>query len=448
MSVRELLVRRWGLALVALPTIALLPGGSPPGAQAQTQTTPRSVTLGSGAWSWFSDPRAIYHVGRRRKTYTGWIDGQGSVVVASLDRDTGERRTRVLKREMQRDDHNNPSLHVRSDGRIMAFYGPHGGPNAKMYYRVSSRPEDIASWGPTHTMPTNVPGTHGFCYSNPLRIGRYLYVFWRGANLQPTYARTDDGGRTWSRAQEMISAVKGTAQRPYMRPYVKYATGGGKIHMAFTETNPGTRATSIYYATYRSGRYYRADGSLIRPRRGVPLRPREAEKLFDARAQGGKAWIYDTALDDRGRPVVVYAEIRSPDDHRYHYARWTGTGWRDRTLVRTDNLRGNYSPGISIDHDDPSVVYLSRRIGQHELDIWATADRGETWAHRPITRDSRVDNLRPISPWGLPPGADFEVLWMRGEYPSFTAYATRIAATRHEVETAAEVAAQAKLGKP
>src|SRR5829696_3736402 len=211
---------------VLVPPMPVLPPGPP---RAAAQASPeRSVSLGSGAWSWFSDPRGMHHRGRHCRTYVGWIDGRGSVVVASMDLDTGARRKAILKREMQRDDHINPSLHVRADGRIMAFYGPHGGPRAKMYYRVTRRPEDITSWGPTHTMSTNSRGTHGFCYSNPLQIGGWTYVFWRGGNLQPTYSRSSDGGRTWSRAREMISAVDGRATRPYMRPYVKYATDGGR----------------------------------------------------------------------------------------------------------------------------------------------------------------------------------------------------------------------------
>ena len=45
----------------------------------------------SGAWCWFGDPRAVYHVGAHRRTYLGWVDGAGSVQVASYDHDTGER---------------------------------------------------------------------------------------------------------------------------------------------------------------------------------------------------------------------------------------------------------------------------------------------------------------------------------------------------------------------
>lgn len=438
---------RAGVTSLTALALALLASDSPPRAAAQASPE-RSVSLGSGAWSWFSDPRAVHHRGRHRRTYVGWIDGRGSVVVASMDLDTGARRKAILKREMQRDDHINPSLHVRADGRIMAFYGPHGGPRAKMYYRVTRRPEDITSWGPTHTMSTNSRGTHGFCYSNPLQLGGWTYVFWRGGNLQPTYSRSSDGGRTWSRAREMISAVDGRATRPYMRPYVKYATDGGKIHLAFTETNPGTLDTSIHYAAYRNNGYYRANGTLIGSASTGPLRPRAAEKLYDAKRQGGKAWIYDVAHDGHGRPVVVYAEIRSSSDHRYHYARWTGRRWLDRTLVSTSSLRDDYSPGISLDHDDPSIAYLSRKVaGKREVEIWATADGGQTWAHRPVTRSSTVDNIRPISPRRLPAGEDLEVLWMRGAYPSFTTYATTITGTRREVVAAAQEQARTKRVK-
>src|SRR5688500_591507 len=45
----------------------------------------------TGAWCWFGDPRAVYHVGAHRRTYVGWVNGGGDIQVASYDHDTGQR---------------------------------------------------------------------------------------------------------------------------------------------------------------------------------------------------------------------------------------------------------------------------------------------------------------------------------------------------------------------
>ena len=47
-----------------------------------------SSELGAGAWSYFGDPRAIYHDGH---TFTGWISTTGNVWVAA-PRPAGRRR--------------------------------------------------------------------------------------------------------------------------------------------------------------------------------------------------------------------------------------------------------------------------------------------------------------------------------------------------------------------
>src|SRR4051794_34698922 len=80
--------------------------------------------VGDGAWSWFGDPRAVY---AHRSVYTGWIDGRGDVQVARWLRGSGRVQVRTIKRGLGRDDHNNPSLLVRRDGRVSAFFSPHSG---------------------------------------------------------------------------------------------------------------------------------------------------------------------------------------------------------------------------------------------------------------------------------------------------------------------------------
>jgi len=107
----------------------------------------------SGAWSWFGDPRAVYHQGAHRRTYVGWVDARGNVQVASYDHDTRVREVATLKANFQIDDHDNPSLLVRPDGHLMAFWSAHIG--TQMYYRRTTRPEDVTAWEPEQTVGTN-----------------------------------------------------------------------------------------------------------------------------------------------------------------------------------------------------------------------------------------------------------------------------------------------------
>jgi hypothetical protein len=167
--------------------------------------------------------------------------------------------------------------------------------------------------------------------------------------------------------------------------------------------------------------------------RDLPLLPRQADTVYDASRTHVPAWIHDVGVDRRGRPIVVYALIRGPHDHRYVYATWNGRRWvrrpivaADGTIVRT-GTQPFYSGGISLDHSGPRVVYLSRPVGRHhEIERWTTRDQGATWTHRAITSRSTADNLRPVVPRGHT-RRGVQLLWMHGVYRHYLHYRTRIA---------------------
>ena len=63
-----------------------------------------------GAWCWFSDPRGIYYEGKHKKTYSGWVDSLGNIVVATYDHKAKTIQTHILHNDFEKDDHNNPSF--------------------------------------------------------------------------------------------------------------------------------------------------------------------------------------------------------------------------------------------------------------------------------------------------------------------------------------------------
>src|SRR4051812_49130726 len=194
----------------------------------------------------------------------------------------------------------------------MVFFSPHSGATlpppgipSRMYYRVSRRPWSVRRWGPLRVVPTNTPGPLGYTYANPLRLGRTVFLFWRGGNWQPSMS-TWRRGRGWSHARTVIRVGGGN------RPYVKYAYAGRRsIAMAFTDGNPGAVRTSVYWARMQRGRFYRANGSAAGR---MPLRPRRADRVYDGRGPGGRAWVLDAAVGGDRRPAIVFATL--PSRHR------------------------------------------------------------------------------------------------------------------------------------
>jgi len=381
-------------------------------------------SVGDGAWSWFGDPRAVTHDGR---TYIGWVDQEGDVKVSSYDHATGERVTAVLQARLNQDDHANPSLHVRPDGTLVVFYSRHVGPS--MHYRVSSQPDDVTSWGPPQTVPTNTPGIRGYTYPNPIRLEGEdaTYLFWRGGNYNPTFSVQHDGETTWSPARTLITM-------PGERPYVKYdSSGGDTIHMAYTNAHPNEFASvNIYYARVRAGLVERVGGQQVGSL-DDPISPAEGDPVYDATEP---TWVHDVAADSAGRPVILFASFPSASDHRYHYARWTGSAWDIHQITpaggsfRGDGGSPYYSGGLTLDHEDPSRVYLSRQTGSSwQVEAWTTVDGGASWTTQSLTAGSTEKNVRPVSPRGMVAfGGDLSVVWMRGPYQAYVDYDTAITA--------------------
>ena len=383
-----------------------------------------TISVAGGGWSWFGDPRAIA-IGD--DVYIGWITSAGNVEVGRISLQSGDMSQARLHETLPSDDHSNPSLTTLPDGRLVAFYSPHSGRltrNTKMWFRVGVNPGGVNEWGRERTVPVNSPGSLGYTYPNPVWLGSRLYLFWRGGNWEPTFSTTRDL-RTWSPARTLLRGPKG------QRPYVKYDVYGDSIRFAYTGAHPGSRATSLYFGQLQNWAVRRANGSRITASTSVPFDYRSGERIYSWRADG-RAWVWDVAHDAAGRPVVVYSTVRGRDLHSYRYARWTGRHWLDRKLADAGphiDQDPSYSAGITIDHSDANVVYLSRMIdGRDELERWETADLGRSWTVKPITTDSTRDNLRPVVPRGI--SGDRALLWTWGSYKYFKDYSDLVVLLR------------------
>ena len=100
---------------------------------------------------------------------------------------------------------------------------------------------------------------------------------------------------------------------------------------------------------------------------------------------------------------------------------------------------GDYTGLASVDASNPDVVFISTSANpitgtplissvsgkqQQEIYMGKTKDFGKIWDWVALTKNSDTDNLRPIVPkWDK--GKSI-VLWMKGNYPKFYVYDTKI----------------------
>jgi len=223
---------------------------------------------------------------------------------------------------------------VRRDGSVLALYAAHGKDRIH-HYRVSE-PASPLQWSEETTYRHDYAAAGNVTYMNlmPLENEGKLYNFFRGIQYNPSFITSADEGRTWGEPTHFIqSELKGRH-----RPYARYA-GDGKstLHVCFTDGHPRQFGNSIYYAAFRQGKFYRANGELIKDlHRDGPLRPSEADRVYQGSGQPGRgvnqsapgsAWTSSIAIDVNGRPHVAYSLYLNNTDHRYRMAFFDGTRW-------------------------------------------------------------------------------------------------------------------------
>lgn len=407
----SLLARR-----LAVPNAAA--GGGNGGGGATQGFTP--LTFSNSSWVWLHDPKVLYHAGTNTQTYVAWAADSGRIRVGSWDHDTDEWTSVEQIADLgSTDDHTVAALGIRSDGKILACYSQH---NGTLKRRISTNAEDITAFGTESDIEIgDITYPNLFHLSSEGTSGRW-YLFYREGSVaveeRPHYYRTsDDDGDTWSARTELFDVT--TDDRPYVKVFSDEVD---QIHFAATHGHPGNTATNaIYHFYYDAGTWRDSGGTDM----GTP--PFDETDVTTVSSPANEVYPYDISLR-LGNPVIVFATF--PDqitDHRYHHARWTGTVWdvNEFTPAGGRIAAGTwYSGGLSFDHTDPDVVYLSREISsQWEIEKWTTSDGGSTWSSEAITSSSTEKNIRPVVPQG---GGPFDVVFLHGPYTDFIDFETRV----------------------
>ncbi len=397
------------------------------------------VVAETAAWTWFTDERAIV---ADSALYVGYVDTAGAVRVTTrplgghpeVRRDTTVR----LSTFREVDDHDNPALLKLDDGRILATYAQH---HEEPYWygrseRAGSGPVEWSAQRRTDSL--GAPVTYSNLFQLSEEDGR-LYNVFRALNFDPTLMTSADGGETWSAPRHLFtSGGAGT------RPYVKYASDGeGRIDLLYTQAHPRQQATDVYHLYYEGGALHRSDGTAICRLEAADCLPVSAEdgtRVYDA-DEAGRAWVWDIDYAADGGPVGVYVAARDStvgNDLRYRYARYdpAAEAWTEREIAHAgthlyDDER-HYAGGIALDPANPDRVYASADVhpaggdsttsGRYQL--YRGERNGQNWSWTQMTETAGADNLRPF----VPRDTDDRriVLWMRGEYASYTDYDTDV----------------------
>lgn len=416
---------------------------------------PLVVFNDNGGWCWYQDERVIVQ-GRKliigsiaNGAGTGGSSRNGDLEVVSYDLDSGSAVRVTLHDNLQADDHDVPAFLELPDGRLLAMYTRHLSDNL-IHRRITVNPYDATVWGSDVTLTRGASTS----YSNLFRLsaenngnGR-IYDFYRGENYNPNFIVSNDNGQTWLYGGWLL-------RKDGQRPYVKYASNNvDKVFLVCSNAHPreyynsGYGGTSILAGYVYQGGLYRMDGVKVRDISTSDAAAPESLTLVYPGDWTHRAWPTDIHLDADGRPVMIFSvQVASSgsfdgSDLRYFYARWDGSQMNTYPLAYAGSAlysaENDYSGLAAIHPEQTNVVYISTNAhpvtasplisgtdGRRHYEILRglTEDGGATWTWEYITKNSTVDNLRPIIPIG---GPGTILLWMRGTYSTYTSYNTQV----------------------
>ncbi len=350
---------------------------------------------GNGAWTWYSDERAIVdpNNGRVLLNSVGFAPSYpsgGGVDVVDFDPATG-RRVRTPLSTIQVDDHNNGALLVLPDGRYLAMYANHGNNGGLgdefSRWRRSINPGDSTSWTTEQTFNwfNNVPGAnqtgnpdaanvsyHNLFYlaGDPeddeddviYNISRsYGQLSTNGASQNmPNIMRYDIDTNTVEWAGQVLESVAGGYSA-----YLKYASNGvDRIYFTSTESHPRNYNNSVYSGYIENGQTFDMLGNVIDSNifdngtaaggSGFVPDVTDFTLVQQANALGegyNRLWTVDTNLDAEGDPMALYISRWNPDgstsdgsttnpiDHRLHFGHWNDQTqqWETHEVAKMGN---------------------------------------------------------------------------------------------------------------
>ncbi len=389
-----------------------------------------------GAWCWFGDPRAVTFTndeGTIDVTVIGYIDVHGSIKAMQINNLTGKAQEVLIRTNIQPDDHNNPTFVMIPDGRIVVFYSRHTD-EACFWYRVSKEPGDITTFGEEKCLETSANTT----YPSPFVMSddpEHIYLCWRGIEWHPTIAKLtlpdENGDMEFDFGPYQI--VRSTNTGDNVRPYAKYASNGkDKIYMSYTSTHPDNVSDNWLYFNQidiNTMTVHNIEGTLMRTIANGPLIVDHSSQSHIVDRTGSvRNWLWQVAVAEDGTPVIANVRIdSSKNNHKYYYVKWNGTEWVKTFLTdaggkfHPSNTERCYSGGMSIDTDNPNVMYCSKPVEGLFGKVWEifkytmSADGTEIVSVEQITENSMKNNVRP---WVIPnsEGDDLRVMWMNGDY--------------------------------
>ena len=425
---------------------------TPPANPTMANFTAGTVTTfnNNGAWTWYSDERAVVDVARGKIIVSsdanamgdGGSGRDGNVDVVIYDIATRMVGSPFVLGDLGPDDHNNAAILVKPDGNYLAFWAGHN-ENCNSYWRNHNGTQWSASQS-FSWMSRGCPfeNNRQITYNNVwnMTAENKIYNFVRSVGTSPNVLVSSDNGMTWTYGGRLSS----TPTVGYVAGYYKYwGNQVDRIDFLATEAHPRDNDNNLWHGYLRGGRTYRSDdmqvdadiADTMSPQVNAFTRVFQTGSMHDGKALH-HAWNSDIVRYSNGNIAAIGMARSGTDtnnpDHSFLYFRWNGSMWRTTYLGEAGkklyDSEQDYVGLGAVHPDDPRIIYISTNIDprndmaitRREIFQGVTCDDGLTFQWTPITWNSSVDNLRPIVPaWNA---SNMALLWFRGTYQTAQIY--------------------------
>jgi hypothetical protein len=411
-----------------------------------------TVTLfnNNGAWTWYSDERAIVDKAKGKILVSSDANAQGpggsgrdgNVDVVTYDIATSMAGSPFVLGDLAPDDHNNAALLIKADGNYLAFWAGHN-ENCNSYWRNHNG----TSWGASQTFSWSSRGCpfengRQITYNNlwNMTAENKIYNFVRSVGTSPNLLVSSDNGMTWTYGGRLSS----TPTVGYVAGYYKYwGNQVDRIDFLATEAHPRDNDNSLYHGYLKGGRTYTSTDMQVDADIADGMSPQVTAftRIFQTGTtiEGQRmhhAWNSDIVRYDDGTIAAIGMARTGTDTntppHSFLYFRFNGTSWSTTYLgeagTKLYDSEQDYVGLGALHPNDPRVIYISTyldprndmNLGEHEIFMGVTCDNGMTFTWTPITWNSSEDNLRPIVPaWD---GNNMVLMWFRGTYQTAQIY--------------------------
>jgi hypothetical protein len=388
----------------------------------------------NGVWTWFTTPVCVYHDGA---TYFSPVDSSGNSEIHRYDHAMQTTTSFTLSSSPDLDDHNNGSIEVLDDGKLIAYWATHY--DTAVRFRVSTNSGDVSAWGSVQSL-TAASGS--VTYPVPVRLsgaGDKRWLFYRhtnGSGVQSLVYRTSanfSGGSGSASAQSDICTTSGAT------PYWRIASAGvNRIDVILVNRHPVQGDNELYhfYATPDGSnnlKFYKSNGTEITASGPWDI---ATEATIAVSGEVRRKWIWDVVRN--GSEVwVLWTRFWdfAGTDHRLMFSRCNSSNvWQTPVEIVAQGQylyagERYYSPGACFDSVDPTTIYLSAPVsGVNQVQRWATTNGGTSWSQQQVYTSGGTAGTprraRPFSPKNH--NGQVPVLWWQGRYTTYLDYDTNI----------------------